>query len=95
MAKSPLERAARALCELDNNPPGATMDGHPLWKSYLAEARAVLLAIREPSKAMLAGGGEIIAGIANLGDVDGPAPISEFYDGANGAWQAMIDAAIE
>ncbi len=44
---TPIERAARALCELDNNPPGATMDGKPLWQDYLPEVRAVLLAVRE------------------------------------------------
>lgn len=42
------ERAARALCELAGNPSGATMDGKPLWMSYLPEVRAVLAAIREP-----------------------------------------------
>ncbi|MCK0531432.1 hypothetical protein [Sphingobium agri] len=49
---SPLERAARALCELAGNPPGATMDGKPLWQDYLPEVRAVLSAIREPSESM-------------------------------------------
>lgn len=49
---SPLERAARALCELDNNPPGATMDGKPLWMDYLPEVRAVVAALREPDQAI-------------------------------------------
>jgi len=52
MPKSPLDPAARALCELDNNPPGATMGGKPLWMDYLPEVRAVLQAIREPSAKM-------------------------------------------
>lgn len=42
---SPIERAARALCELDNNPPGATMDGKPLWMDYLPEVRVVVEAL--------------------------------------------------
>jgi hypothetical protein len=54
---SPLERAARALCELDNNPPGATMDGKPLWMDYLPEVRAVVEAIRQPSEEMVAASG--------------------------------------
>lgn len=40
--KSPLERAARALCSHAGNPENATMDGKPLWQSYLPEARAAL-----------------------------------------------------
>lgn len=50
---SPIERAARALCELDGQPPMVTMDGKPLWQDYLPEVRAVLTAIREPSEEML------------------------------------------
>lgn len=79
--KSPLERAARALCELDKNPPGATMDGKPLWMDYLPEVRAVLQAIREPSESM-----ERAAGRA----------AGEMFTGAETvAYTAMIDAALE
>lgn len=38
------ERAARALCELANIPPGIKMDGSPMWVSYLPELDAVLQA---------------------------------------------------
>ncbi len=38
---TPIERAARALCELDGHPPDATMDGKPLWQDYLPEVQAV------------------------------------------------------
>jgi hypothetical protein len=62
MTKSPLERAARALCELEGNPPGATMDGKPLWMDYLSEARVVIAAIREPSEKMIAAGRECASG---------------------------------
>lgn len=55
--KGPLERAARALCELAGNPPGATMDGKPLWMDYLPEVRAVVEALREPSVDMTIVGG--------------------------------------
>lgn len=48
-----LERVARALCELDANPPDATMDGKPLWQDYLPEARAAIMALREPDIAMV------------------------------------------
>lgn len=86
--KSPLERAARALCELDNNPPGATMDGKPLWMGYLPEVRAVLQAIREPSAAMISAAWE-----HRREDDDhsrlGEEPLPE------DAWPAMIDAALE
>lgn len=40
--KSPRELAARALCKLDGNTPDATMDGEPLWQSYLPEVDATL-----------------------------------------------------
>ncbi|HET6523164.1 hypothetical protein [Sphingopyxis sp.] len=56
-----LERVARALCELDGNPPDATMGGKSLWQDYLPEARAAIMALHEPdaemvSAAALAGG---------------------------------------
>jgi hypothetical protein len=48
-----LERVARALCELDANPPDATMNGMPLWQDYLPEAWAAIMALREPDTAMI------------------------------------------
>ena len=48
-----LERVARALCELDANPPDATMGGKPLWQDYLPEARAAIMALRDPDPAMI------------------------------------------
>ncbi len=50
---SGLERVARALCELDANPPDATMGGKPLWQDYLPEAQAAIMALREPDAAMV------------------------------------------
>mgnify|MGYP003583455326 CR=1 FL=1 len=49
---NPIERAARALCELEGNPPGATMDGKPLWRDYLLEVRVVLAATSKPTPKM-------------------------------------------
>lgn len=57
-----VERAARALCEADRNPPGATMNGKPLWMDYLPEVGLVLAEIREPSEAILSTG-EQVAGV--------------------------------
>lgn len=54
---SGLERVARALCELDANPPNATMDGKPLWQDYLPEARAAIMALREPDTMMISAAG--------------------------------------
>lgn len=50
---SSLERVARALCELDANPPDATMGGKPLWQDYLPEARVAITALRVPDAAMV------------------------------------------
>jgi hypothetical protein len=75
-----LERVARALCELDGNPPGAAMHGKPLWQDYLPEARAAIMALREPDKAMLTAA---TLGADRLGSVD----LASMY-------RAMIDAAM-
>lgn len=52
--KSPLERAARALCALDGHAPDVKLDGKPLWQDYLPEVRTVIASIKEPSSAMVA-----------------------------------------
>lgn len=39
------ELAARALCRHAGHPEDILMNGRPMWMSYLAEARAVLVAI--------------------------------------------------
>jgi len=38
------ERAARALCELQGYPPDIKMEGSPMWRSFLEESDAVLIA---------------------------------------------------
>lgn len=40
--KSPRERAARALCNLDGHAPDAAFEGGPMWASYLPQVNAVL-----------------------------------------------------
>ena len=75
---TPLERACRALCELDGHPPGATMDGKPLWQDYLPEVRAVIAAIREPTPEMVVAGDEVVRN-------------SIRFDKQGLGWQAMID----
>src|SRR3546814_14247791 len=79
--KTGLERVARALCELDANPPDATMDGKPLWQDYLPEAWAAIMAVREPDPAMIGAGTRRAA--EGMGDDIG------------GIYRAMIDAALE
>ena len=75
-----LERVARALCELDANPPNATMGGKPLWQDYLPEAWAAIMALREPDQAMI-GAARLKAAQIGEGNLD------EIY-------RAMIDAAM-
>ncbi|WP_347270971.1 hypothetical protein [Rhizorhabdus histidinilytica] len=56
------------------------MNGKPLWKDYVPEARAVLAAIREPSAVMLEAAEEDDAA----------------FLGAPGMiWHRMIDAALK
>jgi len=81
-----IERAARALWEADGSPtiavmpsPNQTVAYRPDWPKYYEKARAVLLAIREPSEAMRS------AAIANNGIGPHTATV---------VWQAMIDAAM-
>lgn len=75
-----LERVARALCELDGNPPDARMDGKPLWQDYLPEARAAVMALREPDEAMLSAAASADSSLRG----EDIAPI----------YRAMIDAAM-
>jgi len=81
---TPLERAARAL--VDNYP----LDGgeSPLaWQEVLPVARAVIVAIREPSEGML----EAAYRDLNLSREDADTPDVEITR----AWRAMIDALLE
>ena len=79
MSKSPIERAARALCKLDGHPENTAFEGAPMWRSYLPQVRSVLQAIREPSDHMC-----LLPTIGRLDDSD-----------AEQIWTAMIDAALD
>lgn len=80
---TPLERAARAVSEIEFYLPGAGglkgrgLHVSPAWATEIT--RAVLLALREPSEAMIS---------AMPQDRNRP-----IY--AEDVWQAMIDAALE
>lgn len=51
--KPALERVARTLCSRAGHPENIQFEGKPMWQSYLADAHAVLVAIRVPSAAMM------------------------------------------
>jgi len=53
---SPLSRACKALCRLDGHPENIRFEGAPMWQSYMPQARAVLDAIRDPSKVTIESG---------------------------------------
>ena len=75
-----LERVARAMCELDGHPPGATMDGKPLWEDYLPEAWVAVMALWEPDNAMMR------AAASKAADT--------YNDEAGAIYRAMADAAM-
>lgn len=80
---TPLGRVARVLAEL-SEPEIGPFDGgvDAVWPSYIADARAVLQAIREPSMEL------VREAVDRAEDVIAPGDYREF-------WIAMIDAALE
>src|SRR3546814_20038654 len=48
-AKPALERIARTLCSRAGHPENIQFEGKPMRQSFLADAHAALVAIREPS----------------------------------------------
>ncbi|NYT43142.1 hypothetical protein HZY97_20370 [Sphingomonas sp. R-74633] len=83
MSKSPIERAARALCTLAGHPENITFEGRPMWESFLPEVRSVVLAIRDTSPAMLEAGATAIVQCQEQGEPE---------IAADGCWRDMIDA---
>lgn len=79
-----IERIARALCRLDDNPENATMDGKPLWQDYLPQARAVFQELQNPTDAMADAGAK--SAYDCVIDMDA--------HGARTIFAAMIDAAL-
>lgn len=86
---SPLERAARAVCDRYGHDPdsddqvGLGEPGDVNWNMYEDDARAVMQALREPSEAM------VRAGDSQTPDYE--QQTANVYD----VWQAMLDAALE
>lgn len=91
---TPLERAARALCELEGRDPdevvGTEGAEYPFWHVRRGAVRAVLTAIREPSEGMMKPG-TLFSHFYH--DADGLEDNAYFESGeAKRCWQAMIDA---
>lgn len=93
---TPIERAARALYAArvkrqHPNPERFTWEAAPSLerKCLIIDARAVLQAIREPTEAMTAIGGQINAGLSS-GRASQP-----YEDDARAVWQAMVDKILE
>lgn len=84
-----VERVARAIWERSRNPhifPWA--DVHPEVKAgLLADARAAIAEMREPTYGMIGAGGKVIA-------TGHPVAGEHLWD-ANSAYKAMIDAALK
>jgi hypothetical protein len=86
-----LERVARAICRLHAE------EDHPAdcveylvernWRDYIPEARASILAMREPSPAML----DAFVSRALQVSVSGEGGWTQY---AIGQWQQMVDAAL-
>jgi hypothetical protein len=86
---TPIERAARALCEMDGYDPdtphragfqtSVTMEpvpAPPLWSAYVPKVRAVLTAIRAP-------GSDAMGAVLDKG-----IPVADALD----IWQTVVDA---
>lgn len=90
---TPIERAARALCLIDDVDPDASLSGDKQnfrWMEYAAVfVKPVLRAIREPSGDMLDAAYKTeIEFRTTMGNLE-----RGVCDG-DGVWQAMIDAAL-
>ncbi len=94
-----IERMGRAIFSYDVH---YRSRGGDVWETApsdhrdrcLKQARLVLTAMREPTKAMASAGSHVVAHIACWGDASGPAPDSESIPGAIETYHAMIDAAL-
>lgn len=83
---TPLERAARKLRELTIKNGGVCRgDDETGWLEYIDDARAVLLAIREPSEAVLRAMRDTVPVSGHEWEYEN--------DEAVAHWQSMIDAA--
>ncbi|QTH19779.1 hypothetical protein HRJ34_15550 [Rhizorhabdus wittichii] len=92
---TPIERAARALWELDTSSANPGVSFNPLHEQsdetkqrYAERVRAVLTAIREPSVKMASLGREEWACATDTGEYETDAEVMML------SWKAMIDAAL-
>jgi hypothetical protein len=51
-----IERVARAICKARGVDPDGVIANRPAWKLYIPEARASILAMREPTMEMVEAG---------------------------------------
>lgn len=81
----PIEKAARALCQLQGENGDDITSGSPRWTHYRAQVLLVVDALREPSQAMKEAGSEIIRH-----DGSEESSMGHESDAAN-VWRFMID----
>ncbi|MET0137337.1 MAG: hypothetical protein ABW192_03025 [Sphingobium sp.] len=88
-ALSPLERAAQAMhASAQPEWPWTDPDCEPLRRIYRDAARAMLLALHDPSEAMRIAGAEVVRRVS-------PQEADEAYrQDAADTWRFMIDAAL-
>ena len=83
-ARTPVERAARALCKLDGQ--RENVGSQLLWLSYVPQVYAVLGAVVEADALMADAGGKIL---------DFPIGSRAASAMASHVWEAMVDAAFK
>ena len=81
----PIEKAARALCQIQDDDGDDVISGSPRWTHYRAQVLLVLDALREPSQAMKEAGSEIIRHVGSE-----ETSMGHESDAAN-IWRFMID----
>lgn len=89
---TPIERAARALCALEDLDPdaneiGASLPDHRNWHSFVDDVRAVIAAIRDPGNDIYQAGFDAEAA-ANPHK-------TQPHHVVPSVWAAMIDALLE
>ena len=88
-ALTPIERAARAMYKTVNPEwEWDDPDAWPLRKMYRENARAAILALKEPSETMINAGADVV-GSVNKAESD-----FAVRDDTKSVWNMMIDAAL-
>ncbi len=81
-----IEKAARALCQVQGQDENVLVGGSPAWRAYVPQVMTVLTAIHEPSDIMKEAGAEIVR---HVGEEE--SDYAHQSDAAN-IWRFMIDA---